>query len=95
MKADNKNTHRDRSREPESNLNRDIHKHSQEERFPEANMAKESREAASEAQLDDSTTQELADDVAEAKATRPTSRSVDDIAGVSDLDKGMRRAEEK
>jgi hypothetical protein len=93
MKTDNKNSHKDRSRDPESNLNRDIHKNSQQERFPEANMAKESREAAAE-QEKNRTTDELADDVSETRDSRPTNRSVDDIAGVSDLDKGMKRAEE-
>jgi hypothetical protein len=94
MKTDNKNQHKDRSRSPESNLNRDIHRNLQEERFPETNMAKESREDAAEAEKNNQATDELADDIARTRDSLPASKSVDDIAGVSDLDRGMRRAEE-
>jgi hypothetical protein len=94
MKTENKNQHKDRSRSPESNLNRDIHRNLQEERFPEANLAKESREDAADQQKKDQAMDELAADVAKARDLRSTDKSVEDIAGVSDLDHGMRRAEE-
>jgi hypothetical protein len=87
----NKNTHKDRTREPESNLNRDINRNSQQERFPEANLSKESRKDSEQASNDLETDEELTQDIAEGKTARG---SVDDIAGVADLNDGMRRAEE-
>lgn len=104
MKTKNKNSaidhsddqSRNRNLNSDNTLNRDINKNSQAERFPESSMNKSSREDAEKTnkEEDDSTIESLADDV-HMVGSRATSSSPDDIAGVADLDKGMRRAKRR
>lgn len=74
-------------------LNRDIHKSLQSERFPDSSMTKDQRKDTEKVkEKDDSNIEELAADVEGTVGTRNTSSDPDDIAGVADLDKGLRRA---
>lgn len=90
-----KDSKRDTALNSENNLNRDINRNSQAERFPESTMNKSSREDAEAVnEEDDSTLEALADDV-HMVGSRTTSSAPDDIAGVADLDKGMRRSKRR
>jgi hypothetical protein len=105
MKSDNKKSERDPSAKeekdlkkgPGKDLNRDINKNSQNERFPESNMTKDSRkDAEKNRKKDDSDIETLVnDDLAGSTNARSTSTSADDIAGVADLDNGMKRADRR
>jgi hypothetical protein len=95
MSTNNKNSHKDKSREPESTINRDIHRTVQQERFPTTNFAKESRKDSELNKEDDSLTEDLSDDVQGHVGSRTTGESAEDIAGVSDIDSDLRRTEEK
>jgi len=85
---------------PHTNMRPD--RETEEERFPESNMSKDQREDAEhvekkrqEPNQDSSDIQQLADDVEGTVGSRVTSSSPDDIAGVADLDRGMRRAKRR
>jgi hypothetical protein len=104
MKTENKKAGKDmnidpdnrKGDRPESNLNRDIHKNSQSERFPESNMMKDQRKSADKARgKDDSNIEELASDVEGTVGSRETGSNPDDIAGVADLDNGLRRSKRR
>ena len=107
MNSDNKKSERDPSvkeekdlkKKPGRDLNRDINKNSQNERFPESNMTKDSHKDAKktgEKEKDDSNIEALVnDDLAGSTNARATGSSADDIAGVSDLDNGMKRADRR
>jgi hypothetical protein len=85
MSTNNKNSHKDKSREPESTINRDIHRTAQQERFPIANLSKESRED-SEINKEENLTKEegLSTEAEGGVASRATGHSAEDNAGVAD-----------
>lgn len=88
---------KDTRKKTEATLNRDIHKNLQKERFPESTMAKDSRADAEKAEkVRDHADGEKAsadDDTTGMVGSRVTSSSADDLAGVADIDKGLKRAE--
>jgi hypothetical protein len=90
MKTDNRNSEKDLNANPESrlNTNKPVTKP---DRFPESHLAKDEMEKRENEQKD-SDIELLAGDVTGHVSDRNTSSSPDDIAGVSDLDRGMRRA---
>lgn len=96
MKTDNRDSEKDLNANPESSLNTNKPV-SKPDRFPESPTAKEemkkkSRKAKKEK---DDDIELLSQDVEGTVSDRDTSSSPEDIAGVSDLDRGMRRARRK
>ncbi|HEY9487448.1 MAG TPA: hypothetical protein VIQ51_03910 [Chryseosolibacter sp.] len=96
MKTDNRDSEKDLNANPESSLNTNKPV-SKPERFPESpaareEMKKKSRKAQKKK---DDDIELLSQDVEGTVSERDTSSSPDDIAGVSDLDRGMRRARRK
>ena len=67
------------------------------DKFPESRMHKDQREDTERVQRekDDSNIEELAADTEGTVGSRVTGSSPEDIAGVSDLDRGMRRSRRK
>lgn len=94
MKIENRNSEKDLNANPESrlNTNKPVTKP---ERFPESNLAKDEIEKMKDEEKKDSDIELLADDVSGTVSDRNTSSSPDDIAGVSDIDRGMRRAKRR
>lgn len=94
MKTENSNSEKDLNANPESSLNtkKPVPKP---DRFPESPLTKEEMERRDNKAKDDSDIELLADDVEGTVRGRQTSSSPGDIAGVSDLDRGMRRARRK
>lgn len=96
MKTDNKNSEKDLNANPNSELNTNKPLKGR-EHFPESQQAKdevEKRKQPGQHKKDDDI-ELLANDVKGTVSSRDTSSSPDDIAGVSDLDTGMRRARRK
>ncbi|MEX2234661.1 MAG: hypothetical protein WD824_21025 [Cyclobacteriaceae bacterium] len=93
MKTDNKNSEKDLNANPESrlNTNKPVKKPG---KFPESQQAKDELEKL-EHEKKDSDIELLADDVKGTVSSRDTSTDPEDIAGISDLDSGMRRARRK
>ncbi len=93
MRTENKDSEKDLNANPESklNTNRPV---SKPDRFPESLQAKDQvkREAGGEK---DDDIELLAQDVQGTVSDRDTGSDPEDIAGVSDLDRGMRRARRK
>lgn len=99
MKTDNKDSEKDLNANPESRLNTNKPV-SKPDRFPESNETKDEFEkrAHEDAKKDankDADIELLASEVKGTVGTRETSTSPEDTAGVSDLDRGMRRARRK
>ena len=102
MKTENRDSEKDLNANPDSrlNTNKPI---SKPERFPESHQAqdemerveREERRAKERRGKDDSNIELLADEVQGSVSSRETSNSPEDIAGVSDLDRGMRRAKRR
>jgi hypothetical protein len=90
MKTDNRNSEKDLNGNPESrlNTNKPIAKP---DRFPESMQAKDEIKRQANPKKDDDI-ELLAGEVKGTVSDRDTSSSPEDIAGVSDLDRGMRRA---
>lgn len=85
MSTTNKNSHKDKSREPESTINRDIHRTAQQERFPIANLSKESRKDSEINNKENSPKEEdLPNEAEDHAASRTTGHSTDDNAGEAD-----------
>lgn len=84
---------KDLNANPESSLNtnRPV---SKPDRFPESAQAKDEEEKRRHKKRD-SDIEALADDVAGSVGQRETGGNPEDIAGVSDIDRGMRRARRK
>jgi hypothetical protein len=93
MKTENWDSEKDLNSNPESklNTNRPVTKP---ERFPESRQAKEEEEKLRK-KKPDADIEQLADDVAGSVGERETGSSPSDIAGVSDIDRGMRRSRRK
>jgi hypothetical protein len=91
MKTDNRDSEKDLNANPESKLN--TNKPSR-KRFPESQQARDEIEKREHPVKDDDI-ELLADEVKGTVSTRDTSSDPEDIAGVSDLDQGMRRARKR
>jgi len=87
MKSDNKKSDRD--------LNKDIHRTAINERFPESNMTKDSREDAEKMKKNASDIEPMSEDLSGTVGSRKTGNDPEDIAGVSDLDNAMERSKRK
>ena len=90
MKTDNRNSERDLNANPESRLNTNKPV-SKPHRFPESHQAKDEIKKK-KSKKKDADIELLAGDVKGTVSERDTSSSPGDIAGVSDVDRGMRRA---
>lgn len=90
MRTENLDSEKDLNANPESDLNtnRPV---SKPDRFPESLQAKDEEEKRKH-RKPDTDIEALADDVAGSVGERETGSNPDDIAGVSDIDKGMRRS---
>jgi hypothetical protein len=92
MKTDNSNSEKDLNANPESRLNTNKPV-ARPTRFPESQQAKDEMEKLEHEQSgSDSDIELLAGDVAGTVSERETGSNPDDIAGISDLDRGMRRS---
>lgn len=93
MKRKNWDPEKDLNANPESklNTNRPVTKP---DRFPESRQAKDEQEKLRH-KKPDSGIEQLSDDVAGAVGERETGSNPSDIAGVSDIDRGMRRSRRK
>ena len=92
MRTDNKNSEKDLNANPESSLN--TNKPLSKPTFPESLQAKDEieKEKRLRTKQKDDDIELLAADVKGSVGSRDTSSDPEDIAGVSDLDRGMRRA---
>ncbi|MEO5602332.1 MAG: hypothetical protein ABIR06_15530 [Cyclobacteriaceae bacterium] len=90
MKTDNKNSEKDLNGNPESQLNTNKPA-SKSDGFPESPMNEEKKNQKKKNKKD-SDTGLLLDESPSSVGERTTGTSPSDIAGVSDLDTGMRRA---
>ena len=107
MRTENNDSEKDLNANPESklNTNKPISKPGQvpddgrrhEDRFPESQQARDEMERLKEEQQKekDDDIELLADDVQGTVSTRETGSSPEDIAGVADIDRGMRRSRRK
>lgn len=91
MRTENLDSEKDLNANPESrlNTNRPVAKP---DRFPESVQAKDEEEKLRHKKHDSSNIEQLADDVAGSVGERETGSNPEDLAGVSDLDRGMRRS---
>jgi hypothetical protein len=98
MRTDNRDSEKDLNANPESRLNTNKPV-SKPDRFPESNQAKDELEKVehphNEQPEKDDDIELLAQDVEGTVSSRDTSSDPDDIAGVADIDRGMRRARRK
>lgn len=98
MKTDNRNSEKDLNANPDSRLNTNKPA-SNPDRFPESHLSKDEMEKREREhpsnKKDDSDIELLAGEVKGTVSNRDTSSDPEDIAGVSDLDSGMRRARRK
>jgi hypothetical protein len=90
MKTENKNSEKDLNANPDSKLNTNKPV-SKDERFPESQQARDEMERQSPKAEKDDDIELLADEVKGTVSSRDTSSSPDDIAGVADIDRGLRR----
>jgi hypothetical protein len=100
MKTDNRNSEKDLNGNPDSDLNAN-RPSSSEDTFPESNFVKDGMPETMDCDEDknkkkkDSDIELLAEDVAGTVGDRTTGTSPGDLAGVQDLDRGMRRAKRR
>ena len=94
MKRENRDSEKDLNANPESRLNTNKPV-SKPERFPESHQAHDEIEKKEKDKKKDSEIELLADEVKGTVSSRDTGSDPDDIAGVSDLDGGLRRARRK
>lgn len=96
MKTDNRDSEKDLNANPESRLNTNRPISRPADTFPESRQARDEMEKVERTeqreQEKDDNIELLAQDVKGTVSDRDTSSSPEDIAGVSDLDRGMRRA---
>ena len=90
MRTDNKNSEKDLNANPESSLNTNKPL-SRGKTFPESQQARDEMEKKAHEDKDDDI-ELLAGEVKGTVSGRDTSSDPEDIAGVADLDRGMRRA---
>ena len=90
MKTDNRNSEKDLNANPDSelNTNRPVSKG---DRFPESQQAKDEMKKESPNAKKDDDIELLAGEVKGTVSERDTSSSPADIAGVADIDRGLRR----
>lgn len=93
MKTENRDSRKDLNANPESRLNTN-RPGRRPERFPESKQAKDEEQKLRN-KKPDTDIEQLADDVTGTVSERETGSNPSDIAGVSDIDKGMRRARRK
>jgi hypothetical protein len=93
MKTENWDSEKDLNANPESKLNTN-RPASKPERFPESRQAQDEEEKLRHKKRD-TDIEQLADDVAGSVGERETGSNPADIAGVSDIDRGMRRSRRK
>ncbi|HEX8039133.1 MAG TPA: hypothetical protein VF490_08265 [Chryseosolibacter sp.] len=93
MKTENWDSEKDLNANPESrlNTNRPV---TRPDRFPESAQAKDEEQKLRN-KKPDTDIEQLADDVTGTVGERETGSNPSDIAGVSDIDRGMRRARRK
>jgi len=94
MKTDNRNSEKDLNANPDSSLNKNKPRTGR-ERFPESQQAQdeiEKKRQHPEGRRKDDDIELLSQDVKGTVSSRDTSTDPEDIAGVSDLDQGMRRS---
>lgn len=93
MKTENWDSEKDLNANPESrlNTNRPV---TRPDRFPESNQAKDEEQKLRNRKTDTDIGQ-LSDEVTGTVGERETGSDPSDIAGVSDIDRGMRRARRK
>ena len=93
MKTDNRNSEKDLNANPDSSLNTNKPL-SGRDRFPESQQARDEKEKHDRpaGRRKDDDIELLANDVKGTVSSRDTSSNPEDIAGVSDLDQGMRRS---
>jgi hypothetical protein len=99
MRTDNRDSEKDLNANPDSKLNTNKPV-SNPDRFPESNETKDefeqkAREEAKREANKNADLELLAGEVTGTVSSRDTSSSPEDIAGVADLDRGMRRAKRK
>lgn len=97
MKTDNRNSEKDLNANPNSGLNKNKPL-SGREHFPESQQARDEiakRKHPEQRKKKDDDIELLANDVKGTVSDRDTSSDPGDIAGVSDLDNGMRRAKRR
>ena len=96
MRTDNKDSEKDLNANPDSklNTNKPVTKP---DRFPESNQAKDEFEKRTheEETNRNADLELLAGEVSGTVSSRDTSSSPEDIAGIADLDRGMRRAKRR
>jgi hypothetical protein len=95
MRTDNRDSEKDLNANPESrlNTNKPI---SRPDRFPESLQAKDELDKCEQEEAKkDADIELLAGEVQGTVSSRDTSSSPEDIAGVADLDRGMRRAKRR
>lgn len=97
MRTENRDSEKDLNANPDSklNTNKPVTKPDR-ERFPESHEAEEEMERKRREEANkDADIELLASDVSGTVSSRDTSSSPEDIAGVADLDRGMRRAKRR
>ena len=92
MKTDNRDSEKDLNANPESKLNTNKPRRN---RFPESQQARDEMEKRGHPDKKDDDIELMADEVKGTVSSRDTSSDPEDIAGVSDLDQGMRRARKR
>jgi hypothetical protein len=93
MRTDNRDSEKDLNANPDSrlNTNKPI---SKPERFPESQQARGEMERQADQEKDDNI-ELLAGEVAGTVSNRDTSSDPEDIAGVADIDRGLRRGKRR
>ena len=90
MRTDNKDSEKDLNANPDSSLN--TNRPATGSRFPESHQAHDEIKKQRGPEEKDDDIELLAQDVQGTVSSRDTSSDPEDIAGVSDLDQGMRRS---
>lgn len=94
MKTDNRDSEKDLNANPDSKLNTNKPV-SEKDRFPESQQARDEMERQSPEAKKDDDIELLAEDVKGTVSSRDTSSSPADIAGVADIDRGLRRGKRR
>ena len=94
MRTENRDSEKDLNANPDSRLNTNKPV-SKPERFPESQQARDEMERQHPAEKKDDDIEMLAGDVSGTVSERDTGSDPADIAGVADIDRGMRRSRRK
>lgn len=100
MRTDNSDSEKDLNANPESELNTNRPVSKPDDRFPESRQAKDEAERVRKQEGEDkpadtSDIELLANEVQGTVGSRESSSDPDDIAGVADLDRGMKRGKRR